>query len=276
MTPYIFRILKLNKPGWIKYLLSHPYPWSTYVVSSLISGISVSLTKSIRRPLIDFYLQGNTVQDGVPTPESPVDIVSAGENGTITIIKANKDSTLSKTYTIPVQAPFRKIGAVQDDFVQISNKWYERHNFDKYVLDGVDNQLTTKSATTSNVYWTTDLNVISPASDDILSNYFEKKPQGTLYNSSTTGICWYNNRIRCGFGADSELTTKELVNEWLEAHNTEVIYILVEPTLLPCTSGQVRVLEEIIEDGTYAGQTNYSSSDSVSPIINVKYWKESN
>lgn len=80
MTPYIFGILKLDRPAWIKYLLAKGIPWATYEISELISGTSLDLVYSIKRPLIDFHILGNSIQDGTPSPETQVPIQSVGDN----------------------------------------------------------------------------------------------------------------------------------------------------------------------------------------------------
>lgn len=80
MTPYLFGILKLDRPAWIKYLLAKGIPWATYEISELISGTSLSLVDSIKRALIDFHILGNTIQDGTPAPTNPVPINSVGDN----------------------------------------------------------------------------------------------------------------------------------------------------------------------------------------------------
>ena len=80
MTPYLFGIIKMDRPAWIKYLLAKGIPWNTYEISELIQGTTLSLVDSIKRPLIDFSISGNTIQEGTPSPESPQAINSVGDN----------------------------------------------------------------------------------------------------------------------------------------------------------------------------------------------------
>lgn len=95
----IFGILKLNKPSWIKYLLAKSIQGSTYKISDLISGTSLSLVNSIKRSLIDFHILGNTVQ----SPENPVPIQSVGDNVNLCDVVLNSSITstiIYKTYTL--------------------------------------------------------------------------------------------------------------------------------------------------------------------------------
>ena len=67
---------------------THPFGSITDIPSWLTDGgkaasgaDSHTLDDSVDYPLIGFNLYGKSVQDGTPTPDAPVDIVSVGDNG---------------------------------------------------------------------------------------------------------------------------------------------------------------------------------------------------
>ena len=66
------------------------------------SGEIVSLTNSVHTPLYGFKLYGKTTQNGTPTPEAPVELVSAGEDGSVEVSVLGKNllvDDLTGTYT---------------------------------------------------------------------------------------------------------------------------------------------------------------------------------
>lgn len=81
--------------------------------SSNISGGNVSeggtVTGTVNYPIVALNLYGKSVQDGTPTPEAPVDVVSIGDDGNIKITScgknlfkntANKQTSNGVTFTI--------------------------------------------------------------------------------------------------------------------------------------------------------------------------------
>ena len=69
------------------------------------SGEVVSIGDSTAAKLRGLRLYGKSVQDGTPTPEAPVEIVSAGNTGSITLTIANQNLAKSVSYT-PAAANF--------------------------------------------------------------------------------------------------------------------------------------------------------------------------
>lgn len=91
MTPYLFRIIKSDRKSWLKFLMCKKAPWSTFSISDLVNGTSLTLNNTIRRELAELNIMGNSIQDGEPSPENPVPINSVGDNGSASIEKVNKN-----------------------------------------------------------------------------------------------------------------------------------------------------------------------------------------
>lgn len=70
------------------------------------SGSVISVSDSADYRLLGLKLYGKSVQDGVPTPEAPVEIESAGDSGSITVtLSDGADQSQALTYPTPNGLP---------------------------------------------------------------------------------------------------------------------------------------------------------------------------
>lgn len=67
-----------------------------------VTGETISVNDSVEWPLQGLTLYGKSTQDGTPTPETPIPIVSAGDGGTITVTVSNG---AEQSQTLPVSTP---------------------------------------------------------------------------------------------------------------------------------------------------------------------------
>ena len=67
-----------------------------------VTGETISVNDSVEWPLQGLTLYGKSTQDGTPTPEAPVPIVSAGDSGTITVTVSDG---AEQSQTLPVSTP---------------------------------------------------------------------------------------------------------------------------------------------------------------------------
>ena len=67
-----------------------------------VTGETISVNDSVEWPLQGLTLYGKSTQDGTPTPEAPVPIVSAGDSGTITVTVSDG---ADQSQTLPVSTP---------------------------------------------------------------------------------------------------------------------------------------------------------------------------
>ena len=65
-----------------------------------VTGETISVNDSVEWPLQGLTLYGNSTQDGTPTPDNPIPIVSAGNSGTITVTVSD-GAEQSQTLLIP-------------------------------------------------------------------------------------------------------------------------------------------------------------------------------
>src|SRR5699024_4169333 len=81
------------------YELAGPYAPLSAAIRPTASGNPVNITDSVEWPLQGLKVYGKSTQDGTPSPESPVPIVSAGDDGSIDLTVSN-GASLSQSMTI--------------------------------------------------------------------------------------------------------------------------------------------------------------------------------
>lgn len=121
-----------------------------------VSGNNITLLDSADRPLNGLILYGKTVQNGTPTPQSPIPLVTAGESGSITLsVEQTAQSMVFDTPNglpgIKMQSNCEKYNFVDAD----GNKWLtDEMNFTRgvyiqrcfaLVFDGSENWQTTST-----------------------------------------------------------------------------------------------------------------------------------
>lgn len=67
-----------------------------------VTGETISVNDSVEWPLQGLTLYGKSTQDGTPTPEAPIPIVSAGDSGTITVTVSDG---AEQSQTLPISTP---------------------------------------------------------------------------------------------------------------------------------------------------------------------------
>lgn len=66
-------------------------PFVTKGATKTVSGEVISVSDSSNVPLKEFKLFGKTTQDGTPTPDAPIDLVSPGDDGNIAVSVCGKN-----------------------------------------------------------------------------------------------------------------------------------------------------------------------------------------
>ena len=88
------------------YELTGPYAPFSAAIRPTASGNPVNITDSVEWPLLGLKVYGKSTQDGVPSPESPVPIVSAGDGGSIALtVSDGAEQSQSLTVSTPTGLP---------------------------------------------------------------------------------------------------------------------------------------------------------------------------
>ena len=75
------------------------------MVVGAAKGSSIALDDAIEQYLVGLRIFGKTTQDGTPTPDAPVDLVSVGDGGSITVNVTGKNDAQSMTIATPNGLP---------------------------------------------------------------------------------------------------------------------------------------------------------------------------
>lgn len=275
---FLLRNKKL-KP-WIKYWLYIKSKDKNYVLSDILDGTSFYLENSSNKNFNLFQINGNSVQDGTPTPSNPVEIESAGDTGYITESISNSDNTQSQNFTIPCQQPMRSIGNVRDSFVKQDGVWYEKHNIGQVVLNGSESGWLERGNTSENYIKFRNANALPyDIKGDLLliSDYFVTNIGANNASYSGNAICGNSGNYAkwLHISIDNTIVNSvETFKTWLSTHNTEVIYQLAEPIYLECTQEQIEALESITQAYTYKQGTNINSTDITPSFLKIQYFME--
>ena len=91
MSKFLYPIYKLNIESYKKWWLYHKKAGGSGILSEILQGFSFNLENTLNRKFKLFDVEGNSVQDGSPSPDNEVLIESAGDNGTINEKIQNKN-----------------------------------------------------------------------------------------------------------------------------------------------------------------------------------------
>lgn len=83
MSKFLYPIYKLNIESYKKWWLYHKKAGGSGVLSEILEGFSFNLENTLNRKFKLFEIEGNSTQDGTPSPDNEVPILSSGDNGSI-------------------------------------------------------------------------------------------------------------------------------------------------------------------------------------------------
>ena len=159
-----------------------------------------------------------------------------------------------KSYTkvLPIQKEFVKIGDVEDTFVKVDGKWYEKHNIKIIDLSAIassnfyiNNTSTSNKNRWGSAYFTDILN-----NANVLCTHLKNVTNGDTYNC-IEGISIDNKTVYMYIEGVFDYTN---LNEFLQK-GIKLYYPLATPELIPCTAEQEEILNSFY---TYKGITNIS------------------
>lgn len=192
-----------------------------------------------------------------------VQYTNQGEDANIQIEQGSKANTYTPFGTTPIELCKIPNTDYIDGFEYNidEGKWYKNKVINKKVLDGTE-AWGVHGAIASWFYWDgiTDGIVRGGYNDFALSNYFRQKPYNyvtTLTNGEFAyGEVGGETTKRLVF-KDTDFTTVGDFESWLEAHNTDLYYVLATPVKEEITDTTLKgQLDAILEAVARKGQTN--------------------
>ena len=236
------------------------------------TDINVNVINNIG--MIDNIL-GNCKQDGEPTLNSPSEVISIGENGSI------KVNVNNNSYTLPIQEPLRKIGNYTDGFAVLDGQWYEQHFIKELILTGEENWLKGSNPyPTYHIIVNDTINELSGEEELGLCNYF--KIYKTVFGVDVVGLEFFNIytsqfSFRINLGSATEITTVEAWKAKVqELYNEDtpikLYYVLDDPELVKCTEEQNSILNALSNIELYNGINHIYTSDNIKPTLKFLYY----
>lgn len=266
---YLFLINKLNTKSWIKYwLFKKNIP--IQLVELLRQATPITLTNTISRPFVKLILYGKTIQDGIPTPELPVEITNV--TGDVEVVVSNADNTKQQTVTFPLGNEKLMI----EDYLDDDGIHHKRKSI---TLNGTENiGVYIHDAILSNMYAFYILNIEGAfANSKILSSHFIF---GTLFNNEESRVYSYVKNTLFFIIPKTIASTVDEVKTYLAeqyANGTPVIveYELEQEVIVPYTSAQQAQWNSKKKMQTYNEQTNIDIiSNTGSLDIDVSYYQK--
>lgn len=240
------------------------------------TGNPVSCDDAFAAPLCGLYVYGKSTQDGTPTPDAPVPIVSAGDGGSVVVTLSDGNG---KTQTLTLQTPTGLPG-----IPVTSNGNYTDQNGRQWVCDEVDlergvkvqriGKVTPLSATDifNKLANTEEVRIDNPFIRDrgrlpMLCNTFKLVPvtwgvdTPYIFSYASTGNA--SIAFRLPIGVYSETYFKE--------HPTTVYGILATPIETPLTPAEIAAYKALT---AYAPDTVVQASDGA--WVKLEYQRDVN
>lgn len=230
-------------------------------------GNNISLDNAINQFLVGLRICGKTTQNGTPTPQAPVDLVSVGSSGSITVNVSGEQSMTIATPNglpgIPVTSGGNYIDANGKrwvcDEVNLARGVYVRR-IGKITLNG-------KQTYSINQYQMTSLNCylfecydsnlsmsvvdIPAISDKLISGKWEaftnKETRATLYVTSGRVIVYL---------PEQTIKTVDAFKSYVTANPITILYEISEPIETPLPEEELAAFENL---HTYRGTTTVSN-----------------
>ena len=235
-------------------------------LKSVSGALPLTVTDGIKGNLVNYIIEGNTVQNGTPTVETPAPIVSVGEE---TDLGYKIPVTISKgenTVTTPIylDEPLRRIGDYAD-YIDFKSKKLVR-NIYSLSLNGEERW----SLQSTNSYGIA--NFVCSGIPEFLKNSVaicdKAEIQSTMIANTTTegmmlvlgaGTPYLYLRLK-----SSRISTASALKEWLSTENINVIYALKEPVESTVDLPQIPI---------FNNTSTYSADTSVQPSgMTVEYY----
>ena len=209
----------------------------SWVIVGEVKGESVVIDDAIDQTFAGFRIFGKTTQDGVPTPEAPVDLVSV-ENPTIAV----NEQSMVVPYTlrgIPVSSGGNYTDANGQqwicDEVDFARGVYIKR-IDRIIYDGSSDEHWAKYGTEDNISFNVWPAKATQGTRLSLCDRFANTPTAWESKYATTYGIYADHHAAVGkyFRApDETVKTLEQWNAWLAENPTTLIYVMATPIETP-------------------------------------------
>ena len=263
------------KPDGTGYQLAGPYAPLSAAIRPTASGNPVNITDSVEWPLLGLKVYGKSTQDGTPSPESPVPIVSAGGGGSIVLtVSDGADQSQSLTLSTPNGLPGIPVdsgGNYTDasgqrrwvDIIDYNNeKKYQYIN--ETVVDGTNVKFTSDR---SGQYWNLPENS-APSAVQIPNTQINKYfPSGVFDVNATYGFIFTTPSLMAPYFETIEELNAFCVQKNTEGNPLTIMYVMDTPIETAISDEELAAYRAL---HTYDGATVVSTAEDVAGL-EVRY-----
>ena len=248
------------------------------------SGNPVTATATVPgRPFAGLKIYGKSTQDGTPSPENPVPIVSAGASGSITLsITDGADQSQSLTISTPNGMPGIPVSSGGNFTDSTGQQWWsdvkdlaaetETRNVLDITFDGsADENWTVQSGTEIGNRFHIIVRPTVAASDlSSISSLNSLLPLGTNGETYRKTYCYTItggsiSQLYISLSGSEDL---DGLRAYLQANPMRILARLVEPTTSPLTSEEIAAYKALT---SYANTTVISTAEPVAGIEATVY-----
>lgn len=252
------------------YELAGPYAPLSAAIRPTASGNPVSITDSVEWPLLGLKVYGKSTQDGTPSPENPVPIVSAGDSGSIAMtVSDGADQSQSLTISTTNGLPGISVASGGNYTDANGKQWvcdeidYARKKYIQRVKKFIWKDLPWKiyNGTYGDFFYAD----IDTPMKDISGQMFSAFSEGNSWSASTDGIAFHfidNISAR-----NNNFDNVKDFKDWLETNNVCSVAQLVTPIETPLSDEELAAYRAL---HTYDGATVVSTAEDVAGL-EVKY-----
>lgn len=236
------------------------------------TGNPVAVDDAFAAPLCGLTVYGKSTQDGTPTPDAPVPIVSAGDGGTIAVTLSDGNGK-TQTLTLPTPTGLPGIPVT-------SGGNYTDQSGQQWVCDELDLEKRVKVQRVNrlkldDLSWKYELTPTN--NNDAFISDVPDSQEGTMQGYS---LCQYAvfdgvaydvemkescrcyvwvNSVTLQFKAGSGVNSVDAFSEWLDARpDASIYYCLVTPIETPLTPAEIAAYKALT---AYAPDTVAQASD---------------
>lgn len=230
------------------------------------TGNPVSVSDAFSAPLCGLTVYGKSTQDGTPSPDNPVPIVSAGDGGSIAVTLSDGND---KTQTLTLQPPngLPGIPAISGgNYIDPQGQWWVCDEVDfaecvyirrvSATVITVDDVMSIASNTRDyciSIKPPIDFKMIGNVRNVLMSNRFRFDK-----NVKTEGVAFgYNNAVRL-YVDPNKIRTIADAREFIAKNQTQIAYERTEPIKTPLTPAELAAYKSLT---TYAPNTVVQAAD---------------
>lgn len=260
------------------YELAGPYAPLSAAIRPTASGNPVSITDSVEWSLQGLKVYGKSTQDGTPSPENPVPIVSAGDGGSIGLTVSNSaDQSQSLTVSTPAGLPGIPVDSGGNYTDADGQQWvcdeidFERGEYTQncygVVFDGSEDETWRAQETNhgNRYFFILPIGCLDSASENVnsLNSVLKLGATGSTYSTPYVYTIIRNTFYVSLSGSE----TLAEFRDFLSMHPMQLLAVMTTPIVVPIPAEELAAYRAL---HTYDGSTVISTPEDVTGI-EVRY-----